>query len=140
MVASCWRDLPRHYPGVSLDAFVVMPNHIHGIVFVGAGSPRPSSGQTLSNIIGYFKYQSTKRINELRNSPGAPFWQRNFFEHVIRDDDSLNRVREYIITNPERWELDPNNPRTGGTDEFDRWLAGIKGRPAVSQKPLFRDK
>ncbi len=131
VVTSSWHELPRHYPAISLDAFVVMPNHLHGIIFVGAGSPRPSSGPTLSNIVGYFKYQSTKRMNELRNSPGASLWQRNFFEHVIREDHSLNRIREYIFTNPERWEMDRNNPLSKGTDDFDRWLAGIKGRPAV---------
>jgi putative transposase len=136
IVTLCWQALPSHYPDISLDAFAVMPNHFQGIIFVGAGSPRPSTGTTLSNIIGYFKYQSTKRINELRNSPGAPLWQRNFFEHVIRADSSLNRIREYICTNPERWELDRNNPGARGTEEFDRWLAGIKGRPAVSKNQL----
>ena len=134
VVTSCWHELPCHYPAISLDAFVAMPNHFHGIIFVGAGSPRPSSGPTLSNIVGYFKYQSTKRMNELRNSPGASLWQRNFFEHVIRDDHSLNRIREYIFTNPERWEMDRDNPQARGTDEFDRWLAGIKGRPSIQKK------
>jgi putative transposase len=140
MVTSCWHDLSSHYPDISLDAFVVMPNHMHGIIFVGAGSPRPSPGLNLSSIIGYFKYQSTKRANELRNSPGAPLWQRNFFEHVIRDENSLNRIREYIWTNPERWELDRDNPLSRKTDEFDRWLAGIKSRPAVSQKSILPDR
>jgi putative transposase len=78
VATKCWHDIPGYYSGISLDAFVAMPNHIHGIIFVGAGSPRPSQGMTLSNIIGYFKYKSTKRINELRKSPGAPLWQRNF--------------------------------------------------------------
>jgi putative transposase len=134
LIAACWHDLPGHYPDISLDAFVVMPNHIHGVVFVGAGSPRPSSGRTISTSVGYFKYQSTKRVNEVRNSPGARFWQRNFFEHVIRDDNSLNRIREYIFTNPERWELDQNNPQARGDDEFDRWLGAMKGRPAIPGK------
>jgi len=133
LVASCCYELPRHYPNVSLDAFMVMPNHIHGIVFAGAGSPRPLSGPTLSKIVGYFKYQSTKSINALRNSLGVPLWQRNFYEHIIRDDGSLNRIREYILNNPERWELDRNNPQARGIDEFDRWLAGIKGRPAIQK-------
>ncbi len=140
MVTSCWHDLPSHYPDIALDAFVFMPNQVHGIIFVGAGSPRPSAGQTLSNIIGYFKYQSTKRPNELRSSPGAPFWQRNFFEQVIRDESSLNRIREYIWTNPERWALDRDNPLARETDEFDRWLGGKKSRPTVSPKPILPDR
>jgi REP-associated tyrosine transposase len=140
IVTLCWHDLPCHYPGISLNAFAVMPNHIHGIIFLGAGSPRASSGQTLSNIIGYFKYQSTKRINGLRNSPGAPLWQRNFFEHVIREDSSLDRIREYIYTNSKRWERDRNNPVARGTDEFDRWLSGIKNRPDVAKKSSIKDR
>jgi len=112
-----------------------MPNHIHGVIFVGAGSPRPLPEPTLSTIIAYFKYQSTKRFNELRNSPGTQLWQRNFYEHVVRDDNSLNRIREYIMTNPQRWELDRNNPLSRGIDDFDRWLAGIKSRPFVSENP-----
>jgi len=112
-----------------------MPNHIHGVIFVGAGSPRPLPEPTLSTIIAYFKYQSTKSFNELRNSPGTQLWQGNFYEHVVRDDNSLNRIREYIMTNPQRWELDRNNPLSRGIDDFDRWLAGIKSRPFVSENP-----
>ncbi len=130
IVKTCWLEIPAYYSIVILDAFVVMPNHIHGIIYVGAGSPRPSYRPTLGNIVGYFKYQSTKGVNELRQTPGTSFWQRNFFDHVIRDDNSLNRIREYIITNPQRWELDRNNPLARGTDEFDRWLGDIKSRPA----------
>ncbi len=72
LVKTCWLEIPDHYPSVTLDAFVVMPNHIHGIIYVGAGSPRPSESvkppyrPTLGNIMGYFKYQSTQRINEIR--------------------------------------------------------------------------
>lgn len=126
IITSCWHDLPSRYPHVSLDAFVVMPNHIHGIISAGAGLPRLSPGPTLGNILGYFKYQSTKRINEFRKTPGAQLWQRNFFEHIIRDDNSLNRIREYITFNPQRWHLDRENPKAAGQDEFDLWLKNRK--------------
>jgi REP element-mobilizing transposase RayT len=137
IVKECWLEIPAHYPNVDLDAYVIMPNHIHGIICAGAGSPRPPYRPTLGNILGYFKYQSTKRVNELRQTAGTSFWQRNFFEHVIRDDNSLNRIREYILTNPQRWDLDRNNPLAKGTDEFDRWLGDIKSRPMVKLQQTF---
>ena len=83
-----------------------MPNHIHGIIIIdnfgdGRGevtSPLPISKQhpTLGQIIVYFKYQSTKQINQMCNSPGVKLWQRNYYEHVIHDDIDLNRIRQYI--------------------------------------------
>ena len=105
---------------IRLDEFVVMPNHVHGIItIVGAGSPRPGSKgaetaplrrPTLGQIVAYFKYQSTKRINEIRGAPGTPLWQRNYYEHVVRNEDEWNEIRTYIIENPLRWELDENHP------------------------------
>jgi putative transposase len=61
-------------------------------------------------IVGQFKSTVTKRINEIRNTPGRPVWQRNYYEHIIRDEGDLNRIREYIINNPARWAEDENNP------------------------------
>jgi putative transposase len=60
----------------------------------------------LGQIIAYFKYGSTKQINQLRDTPRKPVWQRNFYEHVIRDESGLNHVREYIVNNPAQWEKD----------------------------------
>jgi putative transposase len=136
-----WQELDLKYPTIQLDYFTVMPNHVHGIILlVGAGSPRPEipslqlGGETpplpknpnLSTIIGYFKYQSTKQINAARYTPAAIIWQRGFYDHVIRDDESLNRIREYIATNPSRWDLDRENPAAHGEDDFDKWLATFK--------------
>lgn len=64
----------------------------------------------LSKIIGRIKMVTAKQINGLRQSPGIPLWQRNYYEHVVRDDDSLNRIRQYIIDNPALWEFDEENP------------------------------
>ncbi len=132
VVQSCWDDLPNHYPNVGLDAFVVMPNHVHGIIIimddpVGATSRRPHAGAGkprpyLGNVVAYFKYQSTKRINELSNSPGAHLWQRGYYDHIIRDDRSLDRIRDYIIQNPLRWSADRNNANATSHDEFDHWM------------------
>lgn len=152
IVTTCWHNLSFHYPTIILDAFVVMPNHVHGIIIlVGAGSPRPNAAtvartvegggtqplqkhQTLGQIVGYFKYQSAKKINELRRMSGAPVWQRGYYEHVIRDDQSLNRIREYIDANHQRWEFDRENPRAQGKDDFDCWLASFKVSPTNKYK------
>ena len=126
-VSAGWNDLPRHYANVQLDEFVVMPNHVHGIIVltahtqhippVGAGlKPAPATQPAftqrhgLPEIVRAFKTFSARRVNELRATPGVPLWQRNYYEHVIRDDDELNRIRQYIIENPLKWALDPDNP------------------------------
>jgi putative transposase len=132
-----WLDLPNHYRHVELDVFAIMPNHLHGIVLlteVGAGlKPAPTKSmvrkQALSEIVRAFKTFSSQRINKLREMSGNLFWQRSFYDHVIRDDESLHRIREYIINNPLRWELDQENPLAKGKDEFDNWLNTFKTRP-----------
>jgi putative transposase len=113
-----WFDLPQHYTNMELDVFVIMPNHIHGIIFltdVGAGlkpAPTVPAGHChpLPEIIRGFKTFSSRKINELRNMSGTALWQRNYYEHVIRRDESLEKIREYIETNPLRWALDKENP------------------------------
>jgi putative transposase len=102
---------------IILDAFIVMPNHIHGVVFidsVGATgrSPVASSGPgraSLGSFVGSFKATVTRRIKGLRQAEGA-LWQRNYHEHIIRDDKSLDAIREYIDNNPANWASDRENP------------------------------
>ena len=81
---------------------------------VGARSPRPlDNSPSLGKIVAYFKYQSTKHINQHHNTPGTRIWQRNYYDHVIRDDTDLQRIRQYIQDNPMKWALDqlhPDNP------------------------------
>jgi REP element-mobilizing transposase RayT len=68
----------------------------------------------LGAIVGQYKSAVTKRINRIRKTPGTPVWQRNYYEHIIRNEDELRRIREYIRLNPMKWELDRENPnRTG---------------------------
>ena len=124
-VRHTWDDLPNHYPHAAPDAFEVMPNHVHGIViltdtddpglnfhYVGAGfepaPTRPVSNNSMSRhglpeIIRAFKTFSAQRINVLRKTPGAPVWQRNYYEHIVRNDDELNCIRQYIADNPLKW-------------------------------------
>jgi hypothetical protein len=75
------------------------------------GVTPPLRGVTLGQIVGYFKYQSTKHINQIRTTPGTPVWQRNYYERVIRDTKELTGIREYIIHNPEQWAIDSDNPQ-----------------------------
>ena len=126
IVTACWEEIPNHFMGTELDAFVVMPNHIHGVVVIANGEKQPSKTRathasplqkpcgpqrkSLGAIIGSFKSASTKRVNEMRQAPGMPLWQRDYHEHVIRDENEWNRIREYIAANPARWAEDVNNP------------------------------
>ncbi|HEX9372473.1 MAG TPA: transposase [Roseiflexaceae bacterium] len=115
-VARCWRALPRFFPSITLDEYVVMPDHLHGIIVIqraqrtagasageGDGVWRGTTPSSLSAILQNFKSISTRRINPLRAAPGAPLWQRDFYEHIIRDSEALERVRAHIVANPASW-------------------------------------
>ncbi len=141
MVQQVCDELALFYEGVQTDAFIVMPNHVHGIIIltgnvratphvhpdemnVGTGPracPDPQSGQPrgvaptlglgLPDVVHRFKTMTTKRYADgVRANQWTPFpgrlWQRNYYEHIIRDDQSWQRIREYITTNPLRWHLD----------------------------------
>ncbi len=96
-----WVTLPDHHTYLELDEFVIMPNHFHGILVFIENSP-----SSLSKIIGAFKSFSALRINKLRNVQGVPVWKRDYYEHIIRDEADLNRIREYIMNNPTKWSQD----------------------------------
>ncbi len=125
IVWRCWNDLPKHYGHVELVAFVAMPNHIHGIAVlvedkgssstnVGAGlKPAPTRRATrhgLPEVVRAFKTFSSRSINELRGTRGIPVWQRGYYERVVRSEEELNRIREYIMANPVRWLEDRYHP------------------------------
>jgi REP-associated tyrosine transposase len=141
----CWQGIPDHFPQVQLDEFVVMPNHIHGIIllddFVGARHASPGfetqtqstdpqtrathasplrdsrpgpKPRSIGSILGAYKSAVTKRINTLRDNPGCPVWQRNYYEHVVRNETDLANIRQYIANNPLKWDLDENNPANAG--------------------------
>ncbi len=128
MVQSTWEELPHYYPSVQIDAFVVMPNHIHGIIVltgVGAtprgcpdrlGQAQEPTGISLSDVVHRFKSLTTARYRQaVAQHRWPPFpgrlWQRNYYEHIIRNEDEWNEIRAYISENPLRWELDENHPR-----------------------------
>jgi len=107
---------------IELDAFVIMPNHVHGIVIindnrhgngiVGANgrSPLRMRPKSISSFMAGFKSTVTKQINQIRNTPGRPVWQRNYYERVIRNENELFGIRQYIQNNPRQWDMDQENP------------------------------
>lgn len=116
VVMTCWEELPAHYPHVGLDAFAVMPNHVHAILLLNAEADddvraglRPAltaRRRGLPEIVRAFKSFSARRVNAARGSPGVPLWHRNYYEHIIRDEAELERIREYVVNNPAKWEMD----------------------------------
>ena len=114
IVAEEWLRTPQVRPEVTLDAWVIMPNHLHGILHLvetpRRGVSSPSAGLepgSLGAILGQFKSVCTKRI---RQSHQADFgWQPRFFDRIIRNEDALHRAREYVHLNPQRWQLDREN-------------------------------
>ena len=109
MVTECWNDLAEHYAFISLDTWAVMPNHLHGIIWFGNDNPAKKS---LSGIVAAFKATSTSQARKAFGS-SLKLWQRGFFEHIIRDECGLFRIREYINANPVNWALDAE----------DSWIA-----------------
>jgi putative transposase len=142
---SYWRAIPRHFPNIVLDEWIVMPNHLHGVIVMaddarrgeafpearfdiqafsnlateltakvsgGNASPLPTRGvvsASLGALVGNYKSVTTRRINTIRKTAGAHVWQRNYHEHIIRDDNDLDRIRKYIIENPANWDTDEEN-------------------------------
>ena len=121
IVRKTWDELPNHYKNVQLGAFCVMPNHVHGIIFIGDGhvgagfkpaptcKPAPTApirNHGLSEIVRGFKTFSARQINEHCHTEGQAFWQRNFYDRIIRDEDELVKLVEYIRQNPARWVKD----------------------------------
>ena len=125
-----WREIPNHFSNTNLDEFIMMPNHIHGIVIIDdknhstrdaicVGRPRGGvrplqqnsdrSKMYLSKIIQGFKSAVTRSVGKRRDNLTFG-WQRSFYDHVIRDDANLNRIREYIRNNPLKWAFDKYNP------------------------------
>ena len=107
MIKNIWEEIPENYEGINVDVFQIMPNHMHGIIqIVGAGSHACPEKLSLSDIVHRFKSFSTKQMNLINKTIGVRLWQRNFYEHIIRNEKECNRIREYISINPEKAEDD----------------------------------
>ena len=120
IVKALWLRIPDIRPHIGVDEFVVMPNHVHAIAIiedVGAihelplhDARRQRRSMLLPKVVGYFKMNTAKHINRARNTPGMPVWQRNYYDHVVRDKVDLERIRQYIRDNPAQWDIDRENP------------------------------
>lgn len=120
---NCWLTIPEHFSGIQTCTIIVMPNHIHGIITilettVEARQCRASTTEqfgkpvkgSIPTIIRSYKSIVSREIRRLPGLQGQTIWQRNYYEHVVRTDQELARIHEYILFNPIQWELDSENP------------------------------
>jgi REP element-mobilizing transposase RayT len=127
-----WEKLPKRFRNIELGAFVIMPNHMHGIIVIMAGRGTAENLQSLDGestrraptqeqfqkpvkgsiptIVRSYKSAVSYRINLIRDTQDIPVWQRNYYEHVIRDDKDLQKKTDYINANPLLWDQDEENP------------------------------
>jgi REP element-mobilizing transposase RayT len=132
-VRQYWLDIPNHFPNTKLDEYVIMPNHVHGIITIidpggitpplqqkckteiqygrddRAPTEKPTKKPTVGMMMAYFKYQSTTRINAKPPGIIQKIWQRGYFDHIVRNRKSLFFIRKYIQNNPINWERDKDN-------------------------------
>ena len=148
-VSRCWKEIPDHQTGVEVDEFVVMPNHVHGVVVILDSSMQAENsgrrvqlntptGNRFSRIspkagsLGVIVRTFKAAVTTWCRANGFPefAWQRGFYEHIIRDEHSLQRIREYIDANPRRWVLDTENRERIGKDDSERWMRTFTRRPS----------
>jgi len=103
LVAGALAGIGAFHPGVDLDSWVVMPNHVHAILFLDRTRFRPPP---VPAIVGAFKARASRRA-------GKPLWQRGYHDRIVRDEGELQALREYVLQNPRRWALDRENPDRG---------------------------
>ncbi|PPJ65049.1 transposase [Cuspidothrix issatschenkoi] len=122
IVKDVWENLPNQVSDIDLYEYVIMPNHFHAILIidkfgdltqfpeeVDVYDEKDRRKMILPKVVGRFKMLTAKAINQIREIEGS-FWQRNYYEHIIRNEEDCQRIREYIINNPMHWELDENHP------------------------------
>lgn len=147
MVAEEWLKTAEIRDEIELGEWVVMPNHFHGILIlsttVGAIHESPLQmtvtqrrNMAVPKIIGRFKMLSAKRINKLRQTTGTKLWQRNYWEHIVRNGPELNRIREYIHNNPAQWESDKLYGHGAPCpDDFHEHITEYHGRDSCRKSP-----
>ncbi len=110
VILRMWNEIPLHYKEINLDEFVIMPNHIHGILWIDDSSQCYTKHRSgLGRIVASFKASVTRELHAANMILGN-VWQRNYYERVIRGDEELNSIRKYISENPIKWRLDKENP------------------------------
>ena len=148
IVEKAWRSLPYRFPSVALDAFVLMPNHVHFVLWLtdvaatlavaGGGGAGASPAPTLGQVVGAFKsivaVEWLKWLKVHDSLRSGRVWQRNYYEHVVRNEDELHRIREYIVMNPVKWHLDHNNPAREIDPGFDQEWAWLEPKPVTGDQ------
>jgi REP element-mobilizing transposase RayT len=151
IVQKWWNEIPIHFLNVELGAFVIMPNHVHGIIWIidnrrgevlsprysprynpnnniqnvdldstnnKGGETPPLRKRTLGQIVAYFKYQSTKEMNHIETKNAiTKFWQRNYYEHIIRSEREMDTIWRYIEANPAQWDDDQEKSLRSATNK-----------------------
>jgi len=115
-VERCWAEIPAHFLAVDIDVFVVMPNHVHGILLLGEGAP------ALPTVVGSFKSAVSREIHARLGVSNTPVWQRGYYERIVRSEDELEAIRRYILDNPLVWASDPENPAASRILGSAPWL------------------
>jgi len=123
VVRNIWEDLPDRLPDIDLDEYAIMPNHFHAIILINKSPEsieihkdldvddiKTRRKMILPKVVGRFKMLAAKAINQRREIEGS-FWQRNYYERVIRSEQDCQIGRQYIINNPVQWEMDEHYPR-----------------------------
>ncbi|HHT9135222.1 MAG TPA: transposase [Candidatus Avalokitesvara rifleensis] len=155
IIEKCWVEIPKHFPHVQLDRYVIMPNHIHGIIeilgnYVGVEDIQPLQRinryqkvipKSLGSVVRGFKVGVVKWCRQNQYKHFA--WQRNYYEHILRNKDELNCIREYIINNPLHWQFDRENARRIPPDKAhcDRWgqiEEEIYGKPSGQEPKILK--
>ncbi|MBI2485726.1 MAG: hypothetical protein HYW01_01960 [Deltaproteobacteria bacterium] len=138
IVYRCWSQIPSHFNFTRLDVFVIMPNHLHGVIVIADDCRGVQlNAPTTRNPSDFYKFISPKRktlpivirtfkaavTTQYRKNNYHSFeWQRNYYEYIIRNEDELNRIREYIIDNPLQWQFDRENPeQVQDKSYYNKW-------------------
>ena len=108
LIIKCWQSIPDWFQNVKLDKFVVMPNHLHGLLQIN--NDEQIQPTALTTIIASFKSSVTRQWNQQNGVASRSVWQRSFHDHIVRNEKSLNQKRQYIQDNPLKWHLDELNP------------------------------
>lgn len=123
-----WLDLPSRHHHIDVDPFVIMPNHVHALIWIRVEGPTTGTARefgkavagSISTLVNAYKVAVTKTAINAGLIPGPPLWQGNFYDRIVRDERELANIQEYIRTNPARWlddQLHPDAP----PNSFNQW-------------------
>jgi putative transposase len=137
LAAQHLRQVPSFYSNVALDSFAVMPNHVHALVLIYPNARSDSTAKTaakLGSVVGCYKGGVVREAKTLGWSNEGQVWQPRFNDHVVRHERALERIREYIVNNPQQWELDRENDQRRELNPFYAWLEAYTKRVKAGER------